>query len=63
MSHSHDGIWPSNKKEWATNIILFIMYIERRRRGQQGRRLSDDITDLVDLSVNKLWEIVKDREA
>ena len=39
------------------------MYIERRRRGQQGMRLSDDITDLVDLSLNKLWEIVKDREA
>ena len=26
-------------------------------------RLFDDITDLVDLSLNKLWEIVKDREA
>ena len=33
-----------------------------RRRGQQRIRQLDDITDSVDMSLSKLWEIVKDRE-
>ena len=35
----------------------------RRRRGQQKMRWLDGIIDLMDLSVSKLQEIVKDREA
>ena len=34
----------------------------KRRRGQQRMRWLDGIIDLVDMNLNKLWEIVKDRE-
>ena len=50
------------RTDWLEKTLMLGKIEGRRRRGRQDERL-DDITDLMDMSLSRLQELVMDREA